>query len=74
MQLGRPGKIIHIASMAADVIQTNISVYTSSKSAVRTLTRALSNEWAGKGIQVNCISPGYVKILPLDSEHYTKRP
>lgn len=58
LKLGRPGKIIHTASMAAEVIQTQISVYASSKGAVRTLTRALSNEWASKGIQVNCISPG----------------
>ncbi|KIY01113.1 uncharacterized protein Z520_02665 [Fonsecaea multimorphosa CBS 102226] len=61
LQLNRPGKIIHIASMAAELVQTNISVYACSKAAVRTLTRALSNEWAEKGIQVNCISPGFVK-------------
>ena len=58
MKLERPGKIIHMASMAADLVQTDISVYASSKGAVRNLTRALSNEWASKGIQVNCISPG----------------
>ena len=54
----RPGKIIHIASMAATLVQTNISLYAPSKAAVRALTKALSNEWAEKGIQVNCISPG----------------
>lgn len=55
---GRPGKIIHIASMAAFLVQRDISVYASSKAAVRALVRAQSNEWAADGIQVNCISPG----------------
>ncbi|KAK4940022.1 hypothetical protein LTR10_019759 [Elasticomyces elasticus] len=60
LKLGRPGKIIHIASMAAELIQTNISVYASSKAFVRALTRALSNEWASKGITCNCIAPGWI--------------
>lgn len=58
LNTGRPGKIIHIASMAAELAQTEISVYCSSKAAIRTLTRAQSNEWAQNGIQVNSISPG----------------
>lgn len=67
LELDRPGKIIHIASMAAELVQTEISVYAASKSAVRTLTKALSNEWAEKGIQVNCISPGYVEFASHSS-------
>jgi NAD(P)-dependent dehydrogenase (short-subunit alcohol dehydrogenase family) len=59
LELERPGKIIHIASMASYIAQEDISVYASSKSFVRNMTRALSNEWASKGIQCNCISPGY---------------
>ena len=34
--------------------------YTASKSAVMGLTKALANEWASKGIQVNAIAPGYM--------------
>ena len=34
--------------------------YTASKSAVAGLTRALANEWAAKGVNVNAIAPGYI--------------
>lgn len=44
--------------MAAQLVQTEIALYAPSKAAIRALTRAQSNEWAQKGIQVNCISPG----------------
>lgn len=58
LELSRPGKVINIASMASYIAQEDISVYASSKAFVRNMTRALSNEWASKGIQCNCISPG----------------
>lgn len=61
IKLGRKGKVINIASMAADLVQENISVYSSSKAFVRSMTRAMSNEWARKGIQVNSISPGWIE-------------
>jgi 2-deoxy-D-gluconate 3-dehydrogenase len=60
LKLGRKGKIINIASMAAELVQTNIAVYSSSKAFVKSMTRAMSNEWAGQGIQVNSISPGFI--------------
>ncbi|KAJ3545815.1 hypothetical protein NM208_g2309 [Fusarium decemcellulare] len=60
LRLKRPGKIINFGSMAAHLAQTNISVYCSSKAAVQTLTRAVSNEWAGKGITCNAICPGFI--------------
>ena len=34
--------------------------YAASKGAIGQLTKALSNEWAGKGVQVNAIAPGYM--------------
>ncbi len=34
--------------------------YAASKGAIARLTQALSNEWAGQGVQVNAIAPGYV--------------
>lgn len=35
--------------------------YTASKHGIAGLTKALANEWAAKGIQVNAIAPGYIK-------------
>lgn len=61
-RLNRSGKIINFASIAAFLAQTNISVYCSSKAAVQNLTRAVSNEWAGRGITCNAICPGYVPM------------
>jgi 2-deoxy-D-gluconate 3-dehydrogenase len=54
------GKIIHIASMLSFQGGILIPSYTAAKSAVAGLTRALANEWAAKGINVNAIAPGYM--------------
>lgn len=58
LELNRPGKIINIASVTAFQANKNTSIYSSTKGAVMQMTKALSNEWASKGIQVNAISPG----------------
>jgi 2-deoxy-D-gluconate 3-dehydrogenase len=58
---GRGGKIINIASLLSFQGGLNVPAYAASKSAVAGLTRELSNEWAGKGINVNAIAPGYMR-------------
>ena len=53
------GKIINIASVLSFQGGINIVAYTSAKHGVAGLTRALANDWASKGINVNAIAPGY---------------
>ncbi|KAH7006630.1 hypothetical protein EDB82DRAFT_493925 [Fusarium venenatum] len=58
---GRPGKIINIGSMTSFIGMYNVSAYASSKGGILQMTKAFSNELAPRGIQVNCICPGYIK-------------
>lgn len=55
------GKIINIASMTSFFGSCRIPAYVASKGGVAQLTKALSNEWAPKGINVNAIAPGYMQ-------------
>ncbi|HEY0435586.1 MAG TPA: 2-dehydro-3-deoxy-D-gluconate 5-dehydrogenase KduD [Phenylobacterium sp.] len=56
---GRGGKIIQVASMLSFQGGVRVPSYTASKSGLAGLTKALANEWAGQGINVNAIAPGY---------------
>jgi 2-deoxy-D-gluconate 3-dehydrogenase len=54
------GKIINIASMQSFLGGITIPAYAASKGGIAQLTKALSNDWAGRGINVNAIAPGYM--------------
>ncbi|MGN0149521.1 MAG: SDR family oxidoreductase [Clostridia bacterium] len=54
------GKIINIASMLSFFGGFTVPAYAASKGGVAQLTRALSNEWASRGVNVNAIAPGYM--------------
>jgi 2-deoxy-D-gluconate 3-dehydrogenase len=57
----RRGKIVNIASLLAFSGGITVPAYTASKHAVAGLTKALANEWASSGVQVNAIAPGYFR-------------
>ncbi|MBO1752459.1 SDR family oxidoreductase [Actinotalea sp. BY-33] len=63
---GRPmiergeGKVINFASLLTFQGGITVPAYAASKGAVGQLTKALCNEWAGKGVNVNAVAPGYM--------------
>jgi len=57
--LGR-GKIINIASLLSFQGGLTVPAYAAAKHGVLGMTKGLSNEWSAKGINVNCIAPGYI--------------
>jgi 2-deoxy-D-gluconate 3-dehydrogenase len=54
------GKVIFIASLLSFQGGITVPGYTASKSGIAGLTRALANEWAAHGVNVNAIAPGYM--------------
>ena len=54
------GKIINICSVQTDLARPTIAPYIAAKGGLRNLTRAMTAEWAGAGLQINGIAPGYI--------------
>ncbi len=54
------GKIVFVASLLSFQGGITVPGYTASKSGIAGLTKALANEWAGRGVNVNAVAPGYV--------------
>jgi len=54
------GKVIFTASLLSFQGGINVPGYTAAKSGIAGLTKALSNEWASSGVNVNAIAPGYI--------------
>ncbi|GBL05330.1 2-dehydro-3-deoxy-D-gluconate 5-dehydrogenase KduD [Glaciecola sp. KUL10] len=70
------GKIINIASLLSFSGGITVPAYAASKGGVAQLTKALANEWASAGVQVNAIAPGYFETdntynLRQDTERHT---
>jgi 2-deoxy-D-gluconate 3-dehydrogenase len=78
---GRPmlergwGRVVNVASLLSFQGGIRVPAYAASKGAVASLTRALCNEWAGRGVAVNAVAPGYVdtdmnEALVADAERH----
>lgn len=55
------GKIVFTASLLTFQGGITVPGYAASKGAIGQLTKALANEWAGSGVNVNAIAPGYIR-------------
>ena len=60
LERGR-GKIVNIASVLSFQGGITVPAYAAAKGGVAQLTKALANEWASKGINVNAVAPGYMR-------------
>ncbi len=72
------GKVIFTASLLTFQGGITVPGYAASKGAIGQLTKALSNEWAGKGVNVNALAPGFfatelTEALQKDSHLYDVR-
>lgn len=65
------GSIINISSVAATAAPPATSVYSGTKGAVDTVTRALANELGPRGIRVNAVNPGMVETEGTQTAHVT---
>ncbi len=77
LKQGHGGKIINIASLLSFQGGVFVPAYAASKSALMGLTKALANEWAPRGINVNAIAPGYIETeltgaLRTDEKRYAE--
>ena len=54
------GKIINVSSLLSFQGGVTVPAYAASKGAVAQFSKALANEWASQGVNVNCIAPGYM--------------
>ena len=59
LERGR-GSVVNLASLLSFQGGLTVPAYAASKGAVAQLTKALCNEWAGKGVNVNAVAPGYM--------------
>jgi NAD(P)-dependent dehydrogenase (short-subunit alcohol dehydrogenase family) len=62
------GSVVNVASVAGQQGSPYMSHYGAAKAAIINLTRSLAYEWAGDGVRVNCVAPGFVATPGLASQ------
>jgi 2-dehydro-3-deoxy-D-gluconate 5-dehydrogenase len=67
IRAGRAGRVVNIASLLSFQGGIRVASYTASKHGVAGVTRLMANEWAGQGINVNAIAPGYIETNNTDA-------
>jgi 2-dehydro-3-deoxy-D-gluconate 5-dehydrogenase len=55
------GKIVNVASLLSFQGGITVPAYAAAKGGLAQLTKALANEWAGRGVHVNAVAPGYMR-------------
>jgi 2-deoxy-D-gluconate 3-dehydrogenase len=63
----RRGKIVNIASLLSFQGGITVPAYAAAKGGIVQLTKALANEWAAQGINVNAIAPGYIRTTSTEA-------
>ena len=66
MLKNRSGKIVNITSVVGHTGNLGQTNYTASKAGIIAMSKSLSIEYAKKNINVNCISPGFIKTAMTD--------
>jgi 2-deoxy-D-gluconate 3-dehydrogenase len=76
LKQGTKGKLLNIASLLSFQGGIQVPAYAAAKGGVAQLTKALANEWASKGINVNALAPGYMatdSTAALRNDHLRNR-
>jgi NAD(P)-dependent dehydrogenase (short-subunit alcohol dehydrogenase family) len=60
------GRIVIVSSITAQKVTPGLAIYSATKAAVTQMGRVLARDWAGKGVNVNVIAPGYIATEMTD--------
>ena len=69
MRRKKSGHIINISSVGGMMAMPTMSAYSASKFAINGLTMSLADEYASKGILINCVAPGFIDIDKTSTNH-----
>lgn len=55
------GKIVNVSSLQSEAVRPGVAPYAATKGGIKMLTQGMCADWAGSGLQVNSIGPGYIQ-------------